>query len=58
MTSLFDILVDIAAKKIPSEINFAATKVDSVASKIKMVAVPKQVVETEVSELAWDDAAG
>jgi hypothetical protein len=56
--SVFDILVDIAAKKIPSEINFAATKIDSVASKIKLVPVPKQIQETEVSEMVWDDAAG
>jgi len=55
---LLEMLVDIAAKKIPSEVNFAATKVDSVAQKVRLVAVPKHVQETEVGETVWDEAAG
>lgn len=38
-------LVDIAAKKIPSDVTYTNKVLDSIYAKLKLVAVPKNVVD-------------
>lgn len=46
---LFDI-ADILARKLPAEVNFSQNKLDSVAHKIKLVPLPKGIVEDTIIE--------
>jgi hypothetical protein len=43
-------LVDILAKKLPADISFNPSKLDSVIHKIKLVPIPKGVYEQDVEE--------
>jgi len=41
-------IVDISAKRLPQDINFNSAKLESVINKIKLVPVPKAVIEETV----------
>lgn len=45
-------IVDILAKKLPSEINFNPSKLDSVVHKIRLVTIPKGYVEDNETLIA------
>jgi hypothetical protein len=48
-------LVDILAKKLPPEVNFNNSKLESVISRIKLVPIPKHIFEEPVIEDRYDE---
>lgn len=45
LEDLITIIVDIICKKIPSEININPNKLDMIVNKIKLVPIPRDIVE-------------
>lgn len=44
-------IVDILSKKLPLEINFSPTKLDSLVLKIKLVPIPNDVVQDDIYDI-------
>ena len=44
-------IVDILSKKLPLEINFSPTKLDSLVLKIKLVPIPNHVVQDDIFDI-------
>jgi len=53
LKNLISNIVDIITKRLPSEVNFNPTKLDSVIHKIKLVPIPKSIVEEDVTESSY-----
>ena len=48
---LISSIIDILSKKLPQDVNFNNAKLESVVSKIRLVPVPKAIVDRSVSVL-------
>lgn len=44
-------IIDILSKKLPTEINFNNSKLDAIISKIKLVPIPRSIVEESVIDM-------
>jgi hypothetical protein len=51
---LISSIIDILSKKLPQDVNFNNAKLESVVSKIRLVPVPKAIVERSVLESVLD----
>ena len=58
LDDLADVVIDILAKKLPSDVTFPALKLDTVSSKIKLVPIPKDIFEEDIKESKYDEVSG
>lgn len=55
LTLVLSNIFDILSKKLPQEVNFNNSKLESVISRIKLVSIPKHIFEEPVSEEHYDE---
>jgi len=58
LDDLTEVVIDIMAKKLPSDVAFPALKLDTVSSKVKLIPIPKDIFEDDIKESRYDEVSG